>query len=210
MTTTPESYDQRYTDYQTDRGWLRKWIRGFYLRSAAALLRGPTIDFGCGVGEFLKMLPSGSTGLEINEATVQYCVTRGLDVVHYNADDDQWAMSVLADRDGRYRSLVIAHVLEHLTDPVGSLNALLHGAGRMGVTKALVIVPGKKGYASDDTHLTFVDRAMLSRPEALAGTGFVLKDAHYFPGNVRSIGDVFPHHELRVVFERYDAAVPAL
>ncbi|HEY0708378.1 MAG TPA: methionine biosynthesis protein MetW, partial [Polyangia bacterium] len=91
MSTNLETYDQRYTAYQSDRSFARKWVRGFYLRSAAALLKGPTIDFGCGVGELLTRLPKGSVGLEINPATVEHCRGRGLDVVLYDADGDDWA-----------------------------------------------------------------------------------------------------------------------
>lgn len=55
-------FDERYTSYQTDRAPLRKLVRKIYLRSAQSLLRGPTLDFGCGVGELLGRLPEGSRG----------------------------------------------------------------------------------------------------------------------------------------------------
>jgi len=200
MTTNPEAYDRRYTDYQSRRSALRKWIRGFYLRSAARLVHGPTIDFGCGVGEFLRELPAGSVGLELNEATVAHCQAQGLDVLHYDADTDDWALGPLAARTQRFGSLSICHVLEHLDRPVEYFRKLLLAARRLGVDRVLVIVPGRSGFASDDTHLTFVDLPMLSDPAVVAGTGFAMGNSHYFPGNVRRFGDFFPHHELRVVF----------
>ena len=200
MTTNPDAYDGRYTRYQFDRSGLRKWVRGFYLRSAAALVQGPTIDFGCGIGELLRTLPGGSTGLELNAATVEHCVAQGLDVLHYDAAGDDWTMSPLRRPGRRYGSIVISHVLEHLDRPAECLNRLLRAARGFGVERALVIVPGRRGYASDATHLTFVDLAMLSQPSVLAGTGFTLSGSHYFPGNVRAFGDVFPHHDLRVLY----------
>lgn len=200
MSTDPDAYDQRYTDYQLQRSGLRKWVRGFYLRSAARLVSGPTIDFGCGIGEFLRVLPSGSTGLEINRATVDFCRQQGLEVEHYDADVDDWTLSALRESGRRYRSISISHVLEHLHDPVGRLNALLRAARMLGVERALVIVPGRAGYASDATHLTFVDRAMLEDPRAVEGTPFSIAHSGFFPGNVRAIGDHFTHHELRTVF----------
>ncbi|HST44761.1 MAG TPA: methionine biosynthesis protein MetW [Luteimonas sp.] len=205
MPSTPETYDQRYTDYQTNRGRLRKWVRGAYLRKAAARLDGPTIDFGCGIGELLRRLPAGSTGLELNRATVDLCVANGLDVVHYDANSDDWSLSPLAERGPVYRSMVISHVLEHLEDPMTAFNKLLGAAGALGVDQVLVIVPGKVGYGSDATHLTFVDRAMLSRPGATRGTGFAVAGAEYFPGDLRAIGDVFIYHELHVRYLRGDA-----
>lgn len=204
MTTNPDAYDGRYTRYQSERSSLRKWVRGFYLRSAAGLVEGPTIDFGCGIGELLRALPEGSTGLELNPATVDHCVAQGLDVLHYDAAEDDWAMSPLQRSGRRYGSIVMSHVLEHLDRPVDSLNSLLRAARGFGVERALVIVPGRSGYATDATHLTFVDLPMLSQPAAVAGTGFTLAASHYFPGNVRVLGDAFPHHELRVLYTATD------
>lgn len=202
MSNDHRSYDQGYTDYQTDRSWLRRWIRGFYLRSAAAMLDGPAIDFGCGVGDMLRALPAGSTGLEINPASVEHCRSNGLDVVLYDADSDGWTLSPLAAAGRRYRSLVVSHVLEHLEEPVIKFNALLRAAERLGVEKALAIVPGKVGFASDATHLTFVDEAMLADERIVAGTGFRLQGSHHYPLDLRAVGDVFVYHELRALYVR--------
>jgi SAM-dependent methyltransferase len=200
MSMNLDTYDQRYTDYQANRSGVRKWIRGFYLRSAGSLLEGPTIDFGCGVGELLRRLPRGSVGLEINRATVEHCHRQGLDVVHYDADSDDWSLSPLVQSGRRFSSLVISHVLEHLPNPVTRFNALLRAAQNLGVTRALAIVPGKVGYASDRTHRTFVDASMLEAADVTAGTGFRAVQTNYYPGNYRVIGDVFIYHELRALF----------
>ena len=66
----------------------------------------------------------------------------------------------------------------------------------------LAIVPGRAGYRIDDTHRTFVDRAMLADPALAAGSGFALQRARYFPGDVRKLGDWVPHHELQALFVR--------
>jgi len=200
MSTDPGAYDQRYTNYQLQRSGLRKWVRGFYLRSAARLVRGATIDFGCGVGDFLRLLPPGSIGLEINRATVEFCQRQGLDVLHYDGDDDDWSMSPMREAGRQFSSITISHVLEHLHDPVSRLNALLRASRDLGVDRALVIVPGPKGYASDATHLTFVDQSMLRDPRIVEGTGFSVESSSYFPGNTPVIGKWFTHHELRTVF----------
>lgn len=198
------AYGQGYTDYQTNRGALRRWVRGFYLRSAVAQLKGPTIDFGCGIGELLARLPQGSTGLEINPATVRHCRARGLDVVHYDADNDGWTLSPLVAAGRSYQSMVISHVLEHLDNPMDKFNALLKAARSLGVDRVLAIVPGRAGFASDNTHLTFVDAGMLSSDAPVRGTGFVLARQRYFPGNWRAIGDRFTHHELQATFQRLE------
>src|SRR5690606_8515905 len=116
-----------------------------------------------------------------------------------DADDDDWSLGPLVARGARYRSLVLSHVLEHLDDPVPAFRRLLVAARGLGVERALVIVPGRSGFATDATHRTFVDRQMLELTGTWQGTGFEPQAAHYFPGDARRLGDAFPHHELRVL-----------
>ena len=192
-------YGEGYTSYQLDRSRLRKLVRHFYLESAASKVCGPTVDFGCGVGELLRRLPPGSIGLEINPVSVEHCLKQGLTASVYDGDDDQWRLTTLAPEQG-LQSLVISHVLEHLHQPMEKLAKLLAACQRLGISRVLAIVPGARGYASDDTHRTFVDLSMLSDATTTAGTGFRLDSHRYFPGNVRILGQVFPHHELQVVY----------
>ncbi|PPU13343.1 hypothetical protein XacyCFBP2565_14885 [Xanthomonas arboricola pv. corylina] len=188
-----------YTEYQVNRSRFRKLVRRAYLRSAQALLRGPTLDFGCGVGELLERLPKGSRGMEYNQATVRYCRERGLPVDHYDGESDDWSLRLLTG-GARFESMVISHVLEHLEQPQEVLRKLAAAARRLGVRRILVVVPGQKGFASDATHRTFVDAEFLSRPELLADAGFRLSRRRYYPGNMRVLGDWLPHHELQVLF----------
>lgn len=192
-------FDASYTEYQTHRSWLRKWVRKLYLRSAATQLKGPTLDFGCGVGELLERLPSESRGVEYNPATVEFCRRRGLPVDAYDGFSDGWQLSAVAP-DVRFESMVISHVLEHLEQPAEVLHRLLLAAGARGIRCVLVIVPGRAGYRIDSTHRTFVDAELLALPEIVAETGFHLERSQYFPGDFRQIGNWFPHHELQVLY----------
>jgi hypothetical protein len=194
-------YGDGYTRYQLERNAVRKLVRRIYLRSAAAALRGPTVDFGCGIGELLERLPSGSVGLEINPISVAYCASQGLTAFLYDGECDDWSLGVLDRRHG-LESLVISHVLEHLTQPMQKLSALLRACNRLGISQVLVIVPGRRGYESDDTHRTYIDFAMLSDPSVVTGTDFTFASGRYFPGNIRVLGDFFSHHELQVSFRR--------
>lgn len=196
-----ESFDGSYTEYQINRSALRRLVRKAYLHSARRRLRGPTLDFGCGVGELLATLPPGSQGLEYNRATVEHCRRNGLDVDWYDGFSDDWQLSAI-DGDRRFESMVVSHVLEHLDQPMVVLRRLLSSAARFGIQRVLVVVPGRAGFRIDATHRTFVDRAMLSRPDVVEGTGFRVRSSRYFPGNVRAVGDWFPHHELQVLLLR--------
>lgn len=195
------NFDSRYTEYQTNRSALRKLVRRVYLHSARDQLRGPTLDFGCGIGELLSTLPDGSKGLEYNKATVEYCRHQGLDVDWYDGFQDDWRLGAVPET-ARFESMVVSHVLEHMDAPMEILRKLLQAAALRGVQRLLVIVPGRAGFRIDATHLTFVDRPMLSDPAITAGTGFVLSHARHFPLDVRRIGDWFPHHELQALFVR--------
>jgi trans-aconitate methyltransferase len=194
-------YDARYTAYQAGRSPLRKAIRNLYLRSAARQLRGPALDLGCGIGELLRRLPAGSKGLEYNKATVEHCRAKGLDVEWYDGYADGWKLSGICEQDG-LRSLVISHVLEHLEDPMQVLRALLQSAARLKMARVVVIVPGKAGFLSDSTHLTFLDKAMLLSDAATRATGFGVTSSRYFPGDMRILGNILTHHELQVAYER--------
>ncbi|HEX5947246.1 MAG TPA: methyltransferase domain-containing protein [Acidimicrobiales bacterium] len=104
--------------------------------------------------------------------------------------------------DGTFDTLIMSHVLEHLDDPVDVLHRLLGTAGPLGLRQVLIVVPGRAGFRSQETHRTFVDRAMLSDAAVTRDTGFVLASTSYFPGNLRRIGDVFLYHELRASYVR--------
>lgn len=195
-------FDDSYTRYQFNRSPLRRFVRKAYLQSARSRISGPCLDFGCGVGELLARLPAGSKGVEYNQASVEYCRRKGFEVDWYDGLADDWQLTSLP-ADWRFESMVISHVLEHLDAPMSVLSKLLVAASRRGVRTVLVIVPGAAGYRIDSTHRTFVDAAMIG--EVGAGMpGWEIALSRYFPGNVRAIGNYFPHHELQVVFTRRD------
>lgn len=191
-------YDEHYTDYQTDRSRLRRFVRRAYLRHQAGLVRGATVDFGCGVGELLSRLPDGSMGFEVNEATVTYCRARGLDVRQYDPTTDQYQLRDLAE--GQFTSLICAHVLEHLDDPIDTLKSLLAASVRLQIKRVVAIVPGELGFSSDDTHRTLVSADDL---QAVDGTsGYSLTSLRWFPIDTPRLSTRFTHHELTAVFDR--------
>jgi SAM-dependent methyltransferase len=197
-----DEYGQDYTDLQAGRSRRSKVARRPWLRAAARFVEGPAIDLGCGVGELLERLPAGSVGLEINKASVEHCRRKGLDVSYYDGWADDWQLSVVQGEDLRFDTLIMSHVLEHLDDPVDVLHHLLAAGGPLGLRQVLIIVPGRAGFRSQETHRTFVDRAMLSDPAVARDTGFALASTSYFPGDLRAIGDVFTYHELRASYVR--------
>lgn len=194
-------YAENYARYQLDRSWLRKFVRKAYLNSAASKLTGPTVDLGCGVGELLGRLPAGSVGLDVNTVSIEHCRERGLHAELYDGEADGWSLGLLDSAQG-LESLVISHVLEHLDEPMAKLSQLLRACKRLGITRVLVIVPGRRGYASDATHRTFIHASMLSDPAVTSGTGFTLRSTRHFPIDFEMVGNVFTHLELQALFEQ--------
>lgn len=194
-------YGEAYANYQHNRGWLRKFVRGFYLNAAAKQLVGRTLDMGCGLGDLLAILPQGSLGLEYNKIAVERCTANGLAAEWYDSFGDDWCLSSIG-KEARFESMVISHVLEHLDKPAETLRKLLASAARLGLRRVLVIVPGAAGFKSDKTHRTFVDRKLLADPMLVDGLPFSLSRHRYFPFNCRILGNWITHHELHVLYER--------
>ena len=193
-------FDERYTHYQTDRSWLRRLVRRAYLAHAARFCRGRTIDYGCGIGQLLERLPAGSVGVEINPVSVEYCQARGLHVFLEVPAEGSLPLSSVPPGD--FDTLIISHVLEHLTEPDRVLNKLLSASTARGVHRIVIIVPGVKGYASDATHRTFIDERYLRGHGLLPPLGWALTELHRFPVDFAWFGTIFTHNELVVVLDR--------
>jgi len=203
-TTDSESvgFDEAYAAEQLRRSRdpLRRLVKGFYLRSVLRDVQGATIDFGCGAGQLLARLPHGSIGLEVNPYLVRTLRSEGLTVYQARGTEEDFNLPDIAA--GQFKTLVIAHVLEHLEDPAAALTALLAACQRVGVGRVLVVVPGIKGFESDRTHRTFVDRAFVEARLPTVVEGFVRSEISYFPGPSEWIGQFFVFHEMRVRFDR--------
>lgn len=200
MMASDNLYAQEYFKYLQQRGALRKFIRKFYLRDIMSYCNGRTIDFGCGVGELLSILPAGSIGFEVNEVAVDYCRTKGLDVWLYMPDEDNYEFKMI--EKGVYSCFTMNHVLEHLENASTIIEKIFNRCHTLGIKRIVFTVPGIKGYQSDDTHRTFIDLNYFEKHGFLKHPIFVLKASKYFPINFKSFSDYFTHNELRLIFDR--------
>jgi 2-polyprenyl-3-methyl-5-hydroxy-6-metoxy-1,4-benzoquinol methylase len=193
-------YAQEYFEYLHHRGTLRKFIRKFYLRDIRSYCSGRTIDFGCGVGELLAMLPAGSTGFEVNEAAVNYCRSQGLDVQLYEPEKDNYEFRMI--ENGKSDCFTMNHVLEHLENPSYVIEKIFDRCHALGINRIVFTVPGIKGYQSDATHRTFIDLKYFEKNNLFKHPGFRLTTSKYFPFNSKSFSRFFTHNELRLIFDR--------
>ncbi|WP_028605624.1 class I SAM-dependent methyltransferase [Ottowia thiooxydans] len=202
MTTTEEKdeYGSDYAAWQVDRSnsFVRRLIKGFYIRKVLSEIDGPTIDFGCGAGQILRKLPKQSVGLEVNKSLVELHRQRGLDVRFYDAFADDFSFSLLTP--GFYKTLVISHVLEHFENADEILRRLCKGALLLGLNKIVIVVPGKVGYESDATHRTYIDAGWVDRHNLRRVESYAIEKLNYFPVNQPSFGDRFIYNEMHLVY----------
>ncbi|HEY3045185.1 MAG TPA: class I SAM-dependent methyltransferase [Vicinamibacterales bacterium] len=172
---------KRWLDVQALHRWnLRRLDPGF------------TLDIGCGIGRNLLHLPGQSVGVDVNEHCVRAATARGLTAF----TPGEFRRSEELNRPGRFDSILLAHVAEHMTeDQVVALlqeyEALLRPGGKL-----ILISPQEAGFKSDSTHVELMDFARLARiSERL---GFRPERSFSFPFP-RWAGRLFVYNEFVVV-----------
>jgi SAM-dependent methyltransferase len=157
---------------------------------------GFTLDVGCGVGRGLGYLGGHGVGVDHNPDAVRRCRERGF--LAFTPDD--FVRSAFA-RPGRFDALLCAHVLEHLRpDEASALLGDYVGYVRPG-GRVVLITPQERGFASDPTHVTFVDDDALAK--MCTDTGLLVRSARSFP-LPRRAGRLFVYNEFIV-----EASIPA-
>jgi SAM-dependent methyltransferase len=195
-------YGRRYAAEQLRRSRhpLRQVLKAFYVNHVLRDVRGPTIDIGCGAGQLLARLPNGSVGLGVNGHLVDPLRAAGLPVTLYDPDQDRFALTGLPV--GQFQTVVIIHVLEHLRNADEVLRTLLDTCARLGISRVIAVVPGWRGFQSDETHRTFIDEQYVARHHLARYGGFELTTVRHFPLNVQRFGDYAACQELKLVWDR--------
>lgn len=168
---------RRFVDVQAPYRWnLRRLSLGFVL------------DVGCGLGRNLANLGGSGVGVDHNARSVDVARSRGLTAFV----PEEFAASEYA-RPGRFDTILLSHVAEHMTEPEATALLkehlpLLAPAGRV-----VVITPQERGFASDPTHVAFMDFAAIRR--VAQGADLVVEREYSFPFP-RAAGRVFTHNEF--------------
>lgn len=169
--------------------WLN--VQAPYRWNLRRLKPGLLLDVGCGIGRNLKHVGGHGVGVDPNEACVAQARAEGLAVftpAAFAASDNA--------RAGRFDSLLIAHVLEHIgQDDGAALIASYLPYVRPG-GQVVLITPQEAGYASDATHVEFIDADALARIVRSLGLDLVRSYAFPLP---RLFGKLFRHNEFVVV-----------
>ena len=172
---------KRWLDVQALHRWnLRRLDPGF------------TLDIGCGIGRNLLHLPGQSVGVDVNEHCVRAARARGLAAF----TPGEFRRSAEYNRPGRFDSILLAHVAEHMTeDQVVALlqeyEALVRPGGKL-----ILISPQEAGFKSDSTHVELMDFARLAQISRRLGFRPEREFSFPFP---RWAGRLFIYNEFIVV-----------
>jgi 2-polyprenyl-3-methyl-5-hydroxy-6-metoxy-1,4-benzoquinol methylase len=165
-------------------------VQAPYRWNLRRLKLGRTLDVGCGIGRNLASLPSG-VGVDHNATAIQIARENGhtaFTVAEF--ESSQYAVPASFD------SLLFAHVLEHMPreDAKALIAHYLPFLRRRG--RICLITPQERGYASDATHVEFVDFAALR--EICDDLDLIVGRTYSFPFP-RRFGRAFIYNEFVLV-----------
>ena len=149
---------------------------------------GHTLDIGCGLGRNLAHLGGDGVGVDHNAESIAVARSKGLQAY----TSEEFAATDLA-KPASFDSLLLAHVVEHMSfaDAVALVNIYLPYVRPGG--SVCFITPQERGYATDATHVRFVDFEKLT--ELAAALGLTVGRHYSFPFP-RAAGKVFPYNEF--------------
>lgn len=152
---------------------------------------GRTLEIGCGIGRLLVALPFGSVGIDHNPHSIADCRRLGLEA--YTTED---FLASHRARDNEFDSMMLAHVLEHMTldegrDLLAEYLRFIRPGG-----KVLLICPQQKGYTTDHTHVQYLSGETMMVVARRAGLQTTKASSFPLPAKA---GQWFTHNEHHVL-----------
>jgi SAM-dependent methyltransferase len=188
LTTQDEGYTTRLLTLQSI--WWKKIVdvQAPYRWNLRRLNPGFVLEIGCGIGRNLIGLNGHGVGIDHNPHSVEVSRSRGLQAF----TPDQFQESSF-NTPGRFDSILLAHVAEHMTEQaaVNLLKAHTHLLKSGG--QVIIITPQEFGFRSDPTHVQFMDFERLRKVVCAAGLMPVREYSFPFP---RIFGQVFKYNEF--------------
>jgi SAM-dependent methyltransferase len=190
--------NETYTNLLIIKNPIRRFVRKyFFIRNLLKFIDGKTLDFGCGVGEILKFMPPGSMGLDNNKSSINYCLNKGLVVRIYRPEIDRYNFNFI--KPNSYKTLLMNHVLEHLDNPKKTLSEILKSANQKKIGRVVIVVPGRKGFEADQTHVEFIDHHFFSQ---IKRNGYKIIYQKYYPIDNVFLSNLFRYQEFITVLEK--------
>jgi 2-polyprenyl-3-methyl-5-hydroxy-6-metoxy-1,4-benzoquinol methylase len=190
--TTGPAYTRR--QLSEERAFWKRFLvdrQAPYRYNLRRLEPGFTLDVGCGIGRNLENLGGLGVGVDHNVESVAVARSRGYEA--FTLDEFAWSPYAVP---GRFDSMLVAHVLEHLTreKAVDLVRAWLPYVAPGG--KVIVITPQQQGHRADPTHKTFMDFEAVR--SVLDEVGVETRRQYSFPF-ARWVGHFFRYNEFVTV-----------
>jgi SAM-dependent methyltransferase len=197
--TRGEEYAQRLIRLQMApwKRWLN--VQAIFRWNLTRLQPGFTLVVGCGIGRDLANLGGNGVGVDTNE----YCVRTARHRGFIAFTPDELRASPEYNAPGRFDSLLLAHVAEHMTEAqaIELLREYVHlvraGGG------LILIAPQEAGFKSDHTHVQMMDFTRLRR--ICEASAFTAERAFSYP-LPRWAGRFFTYNEFVVTGRKPGAA----
>lgn len=148
---------------------------------------GRTLDVGCGLGRNLRLLPTGSLGVDHNPASVAEARRQGLHAVTV----EEFLASPPAPSS--FEGLLVAHVIEHMTPEEGENLLVSYLPYLRPGGKVFLICPQERGFSSDPTHIRWTTGDDLAELARRVGLEPGRPRSFPFP---RSFGKAFIYNEF--------------
>lgn len=188
--------DPSYATRLAAQKWWKKAlnVQAVYQWNLRRLNPGFVLDIGCGIGRNLKHLDGHGIGIDHNSESVEMARSRGLQA--FTPEEFEHTLFNTADR---FDSILLAHVAEHMSER--EVVTLLRKYVRTVRSNGLVILitPQEFGYASDPTHVQFMDFDTLRNIVSEAGLIPVKQYSFPFP---RLFGRLFKYNEFVFVSKK--------
>lgn len=184
---------QSYSSYLQSRSLLGYLYRRCFLYPRIGrYLHGQVLDYGCGIGDFLKHRKN-TIGVDNNLHSIEICLRRGLNARHISGHALDFANQT-------FSGVVMDNVIEHIdTAEVEYVIRELLRVTQTGGT-LLIGIPGKKGYDSDNDHKHYYTEHELI--DLFAKFGCQHLRTLYTPLPIRQLGDIIRQHCLYVYFRK--------
>jgi SAM-dependent methyltransferase len=192
--TSGADYAQRLTRL-AGRDWKQRLdVQRPYRWNVRRLNLGRVLDIGCGIGRNLAHLDGNAVGVDHNPASISTATERGLTAF----TTEEFHQTEYA-RPGAFDTLLMAHLAEHvsrdvLLEIVGQYLPYVRPHGRLAF-----ICPQERGWATDPTHVRFVDFDELELTSDLLGADVEKEFSFPFP---RAAGKLFPYNEFVLLARR--------
>ena len=194
MTPGPDAdtRDREYTErlLRLQRAPWKKWldVQAPYRWNLRRLRPGFTLEVGCGIGRNLEHLRGQGVGLDHNPHSVAAARDSGLRAfTPEEFQASEW------NRPAAFDSLLLSHVAEHMRrDQLVHLLRTHLPCVRPG-GQLILITPQEVGFASDPSHVEFMDLAFLRAVAEELGLAPVRDFSFPFP---RAFGRIFIYNEF--------------